>query len=100
MPEALGNYVVIKAYVGANHGGNMTNRRLHSGIIIYVNNALIICYSKHHNKVEDLSFGSYFDAPRIYIEMIEALRYKLRCFGIPIEVPAEVFCDNISVVKN
>ena len=32
--------------------------------------------------------------------MIEDLRYKLICFGIPIEVPAEVFCDNMSVVKN
>ena len=32
--------------------------------------------------------------------MISALRYKLRYFGIPVEVPAEVFCDNISVVKN
>ena len=32
--------------------------------------------------------------------MIEALRYKLRCFGIPVEGPAEVFCDNMSVVKN
>ena len=32
--------------------------------------------------------------------MIEALRYKLRCFGIPVEVFVEVFCDNMSVVKN
>ena len=32
--------------------------------------------------------------------MIEAPRYKLRCFGIPVEGPAEVFCDNMSVVKN
>ena len=32
--------------------------------------------------------------------MIEYLRYKLRCFGIPVEGPAEVFCDNMSVVKN
>ena len=32
--------------------------------------------------------------------MIEALRYKLRCFGIPVEDPAKVFCDNMSVVKN
>ena len=42
MPEALGKYVMIKAYVDANHSGNMTNRRSHSGIIIYVNNAPII----------------------------------------------------------
>ena len=32
--------------------------------------------------------------------MVEVLRYKLRCFGIPVEGPAEVFCDNMSVVKN
>ena len=32
--------------------------------------------------------------------MIEALRYKLRCFGIPVEGPAEVLCDNMLVVKN
>ena len=32
--------------------------------------------------------------------MIEPLRYKLRFFGIPVEYPAEVFCDNMSVVNN
>ena len=32
--------------------------------------------------------------------MIEALRYKLRYFGIPVEGTVEVFCDNMSVVKN
>ena len=32
--------------------------------------------------------------------MIEALRYKLRCFGISVEGPSEIFCDNVSVVKN
>ena len=32
--------------------------------------------------------------------MIEAPRYKLRFFGMPLEGPAEVFCDNMSVIKN
>ena len=32
--------------------------------------------------------------------MIEALRYKLMIFGILVEVPAQIFCDNMSVVKN
>ena len=100
MPEAIGKYVVIKAYVDTNHAGNMANTRSHSGIIIYVNNAPIICYSKRQNTVEASSFGSEFVALRILIGMIEALRYKLRCFVIPVEGPAEVFCDNMSVVKN
>ena len=32
--------------------------------------------------------------------MVEALRYKLRCFGVPIDGPYDVFCDNRSVVTN
>ena len=100
IPEALGNYVVIKYYVDANHAGNMASKRSHSGIIIYVNNEPIIWYSKQQNTVEASSFGSDFVALKIATEMIEALRYKLRCFGIPVAGPAEVFCDNMSVVKN
>ena len=32
--------------------------------------------------------------------MIEGLRYNLRMFGVPIDGPADVFCDNQSVVTN
>ncbi|GFH50563.1 gag-pol polyprotein [Chaetoceros tenuissimus] len=32
--------------------------------------------------------------------MVEALRYKLRYFGVPIDYPTEVLCDNKSVVTN
>ena len=34
------------------------------------------------------------------MEQIEALRFKLRMFGIPIEGPADVLCDNNSVVNS
>jgi hypothetical protein len=37
---------------------------------------------------------------RICVEMLEALRYKLRMMGIPIDGAANVFCDNKSVVTN
>ena len=53
MPQALGKYVVIKVYADANHAGNKKNRRSHSSIIIYANNAPIIWYSKIYNTVED-----------------------------------------------
>ena len=42
MPEDIGKYVVIKAYVGSNHAGNMANRRSHYGSIFYANNAPIV----------------------------------------------------------
>ena len=65
MLEALGKYVVIKAYVDTNHAVNMEYRRSHSGIIIYVINAPIIWYSKRHSTFEASSFGSVFVALRI-----------------------------------
>ena len=99
MQEALGKYVVIKSYADANHVGNMANRRLHYGIIIYVNNSPVIWYSKRQNKFLDSSFVSKCVALMIATEMIEALRYKLNCFGVPIDILIEVFCDNKSVVN-
>ncbi len=32
--------------------------------------------------------------------MVEGLRYKLRMMGVQVDGPANVFCDNESVVKN
>ena len=50
--------------------------------------------------MEASSFGSEYIALRICTEMVEALRYKLRCFGVPIEGACDVMCDNRSVVTN
>ena len=34
------------------------------------------------------------------MEMVEALQYKLHMFGVPIDGPCSVFCDNEAVYKN
>jgi hypothetical protein len=34
------------------------------------------------------------------VELVESLRYKLRMFGVPLEGPANLFCDNEAVYKN
>ena len=97
---ARGRKVTISAFVDANHAGNVVTRRSHTGIIIFVQNAPIIFYSKKQNTIEAASFGSDFVALRICKELIVALRYKLRMFGVNIDGPANVFCDNRGVVKN
>jgi hypothetical protein len=101
MPKPLGKPVCISCFVDANHAGNVITCRSHTGILIYVQNAPIIWFSKRQNTVESSSFGSEFVALRIAKEMLVALRYKLRLFGVPIEDgPCNVFCDNSGVVKN
>jgi len=46
MPEPLGNSVKVTTYVDADHAGNVVTRRSHTGILIYCNNTLIVCFSK------------------------------------------------------
>ena len=70
------------------------------GILIFVNRAPVIWRSKRTNTVESSTFGSDIVALRNAVDMIESLRYKLRMFGVPIEGPTNVFCDNEAVTKN
>ncbi len=99
-PQPRGNSILISCFVDADHAGNQVTRRSHTGILIFCNRAPIIWFSKRQNTVETSSFGSEFIAARIAVELIEGLRYKLRMFGIPIDGPANVYCDNNSVVTN
>ena len=100
MPEPLGKSVDTSVFVDSDHGGNKVNRKSRTGILIFVNKAPIYWYSKQAPSVESSTFGAEFYAMRIAVEMIKALRYKLRMFGVPIDGPTSVFCDNEAVYKN
>jgi len=99
-PNPRGSSVQMNVFCDSDHAGNKITRRSHTGILIFLNSAPIQWYSKAQNTVESSTFGSEFIAMRICVEMIEALRYKLRMFGIPVDGAANVFCDNNSVVIN
>ncbi len=70
------------------------------GILLFVNRAPIVWMSKRTSTVEVSSFGSEIVALRHAVDLIEALRYKLRMFGVHIEGPTNVYCDNEAVLKN
>jgi len=73
MPKPRGHLVIISAFVDANHAGNIVTWRSHTGIFIFVQNALIIWFSKKQNTVEAAMFGNGFIALQICKEMIVAL---------------------------
>ena len=100
MPEARGKSVTMTCFVDADHAGCKETRRSHTGVIIYVNRAPILWWSKRQNTVETSTFGSEIVAMRIAIELIEGLRYKLRMMGVAIDGECDLFCDNESVTKN
>ncbi len=77
MPKALGNSVTTTCSVDADHAGCKATWRSHTGILIYVNRAPIVWFSKWENTVESSTFGSEFIALKTAIDLIESLRYKL-----------------------
>jgi hypothetical protein len=61
MPEPRGKEVQITMFVDASHAANMVTRQSRTGVLIYVNRAPILWYSKKQNwsywKVSDISSG-------------------------------------------
>ena len=86
--------------MSANHGGNLKYRKSQTGVLIFVNKAPIHWYSKSQTTVEASTFGAKFCAMKTAVEIIEAFRYKLSIFSIPVKVPASVYCDNEAVTNN
>lgn len=99
-PPPRGRKITMTCFVDASHAGCHVTRRSWTGVLIFVNRAPILWYSKRQNTVESSTFTSEFIAARIATEMIEGLRYKLRMMGIDIDGPTNMFCDNESVVTN
>ena len=100
MPPPRGQSVLMHCFIDTDHAGNTVTRRSQTGLLLFVNCAPIVWFSKWQNTVETSMFGSEFIAMKTGVKQIESLCYKLRMFSIPVEDPMNVFCDNESVFKN
>jgi len=99
-PAPRGMPVQVNVFVDASHAQSKVTNRFHTGILIHLNKAPIVWYSKSQRTVETSTFGAEFVALNIATELVKSLCYKLRMMGVPIEGPANVLVDNDSVVKN
>ena len=95
-----GNMVSTHCFVDSDHAGDKVTRRSQTGILIFDNRAPILLYRKRQNTVETSTFGSEFIAMKTKVEQVKSLRYKLCMFGVPLELPTNMFCDNEAVFKN
>ena len=99
-PQPRGVGFTIRAFVDADHAGNLVTRRSRTGFIILLNNAPVYWLSKKQSGIETSSFGSEFMAMKHCCEYLRGLRYKLRSMGIPVDSPCYVYGDNKSVLVN
>jgi len=98
MPEPKGKPARITCYVDADHAHDKVTRRSVTGILLFVNGMPIKWVSKRQKMVESSTYGSEMVAARIASELILEVRYKLRMMGVPIDGPALLLGDNLSVI--
>ena len=70
MPKPRGNSVSTHCFVDENHAGNKVTRRSQTGMLIFVNKAPTIAFSKWQNTVETSMFGSEFTALKNTVELV------------------------------
>ena len=99
-PKERSKAISISMFVDASHGSDTKNRKSQTGLLIFVNKSPIMWYSKRQPTVEVSTFGAEFCALRIGVELVKYLRYKLRMFGLVVDEPTNVFCDNEAVQKH
>ena len=92
MPTLRGNSASTHCFGVVYLAVNYVYRRSQKGILIFVNRAPIIWYSTIQNTIEVSTFGSEITATKNAIYYIEALRYKLRMFGVPVDGATNIFC--------
>ena len=84
----------------ADHAHDIITRHSVTGILLFVNNTPIRWISKRQKTVETSTYGSELVATRIAVELILEIRYTLRMLGVPIEGPAMMVGENLSVILN
>ena len=75
-------------------------RRSLTGLLVYINCALVHWFSKKQTIVDISSSGSEFVSMKHCCNYIRGMRYNLRMIGIPFEGPAYIEGDNKSVLAN
>ena len=100
MPQPRGKPISTHYFEDADHASEKVTMRSQTGILIFWNRAPVIWLSKKQNSVETSTFGSEFTAIKLTVELVIALRYNMCMFGVPLEVPTDMVCDNKEVLKN
>ena len=100
MTQPLGKVAKITCFVDADHARDQATRRSVTGILLLINNTPITWISKRQKTVETSTYGSKLVAAKIAIELILAMRYKLRMLGVHVDETPMMLGDNMSVILN
>jgi hypothetical protein len=100
MPPPRGKEVVIRMMCNSDHASDKLTQRSCTGILIFINMALIDWISKRQATIETSFFGAKFVAMKHGIERLRGLWYKLCMMGVPLPGCSHTYAGNKSQVIN
>ena len=85
MPTSSGQLATLTCYVDAAHARDKVTCRSVTGIVLLLNDTLIVWLSKRQKTVETSTYGSELVAASIAVNLLIEMCYKLRMLGVNLE---------------
>ena len=94
LPKSFGEELDSAIFFDADHSHDQVTRRSISGIIVMVGSTPVLVMSKRQGCIATSTYCAEFVAMRTAVEEAISIRYMLRCLGIPVTRPTNLYGDN------
>ena len=99
-PKPYGTELHSTVFFDADHAHDTVTRRSISGLLVFVGSTPVIWSSKRQGCIATSTYCAEFVAMRTAVEEAISIRYMLRCLGIPVTKPTDLFGDNFGVIQS
>ena len=100
LPAPHGAELMTSVFFDADHAHDQVTRRSISGIIVFVGSTPVLWQSKRQGCIATSTYCAEFISMRTAVEEAISIRYMLRCLGVPVTVPTDLFGDNFGVIQS
>ncbi|KAI2489419.1 Reverse transcriptase (RNA-dependent DNA polymerase) [Fragilaria crotonensis] len=99
-PKPYGRELETAVFFDADHAHDHVTRRSITGLIVFVGSTPILWHSKRQGCIATSTYCAEFISMRSGVEEAISIRYMLRCLGIPVTKPTDLFGDNFGVIQS
>ena len=100
LPKAYGAELTTSIFFEADHAHDHVTRRSISGIIVFIGSTPVMWQSKRQRCIATSTYCAEFIAMRSAVEEAISIPYMLRCLGVPVIKPTELFGNNFGVIQS
>jgi hypothetical protein len=99
-PEAFGKELETSVFFDADHAHDHMTRRSITGIMVFVGSTPVLWPSKRQGCIATSTYTAEFVAMRSAVEEAISIRYMLRCMGVPVTNPTNLYGDNFGFIQS